>query len=44
MDENILNDRVSKGEDENLGASFIKDIYEFIHQNSIKRQEKIMNE
>ena len=42
--ENILNDRVSKGEDENLSADFIKDIYEFIHQNSIKRQEQIMNE
>lgn len=42
--ENILNDRVSKGEDENLSPEFIKDIYEFIHQNSIKRQEKIMNE
>ncbi len=42
--ENILNDRVSKGEDENLSAEFIKDIYEFIHQNSIKRQEQIMNE
>lgn len=41
--ENILNDRVSKGEDENLSADFIKDIYEYIHQNSIKRQEKIMN-
>ncbi len=42
--ENILNDRVSKGEDENLSADFVKSIYEFIHQNSIKRQEKIMNE
>lgn len=42
--ENILNDRVSKGEDENLSAEFVKTIYEFIHQNSIKRQEKIMNE
>jgi len=42
--ENILNDKVSKGEDENLSAEFVKTIYEFIHQNSIKRQEKIMNE
>lgn len=42
--ENILNDRVSKGEEENLSAEFVKTIYEFIHQNSIKRQEKIMNE
>ncbi len=42
--ENILNDRVAKGEDENLSGDFVKDIFEFIHQNSIKRQEKIMNE
>jgi len=42
--ENILNDKVAKGEDENLSADFVKSIYEFIHQNSIKRQEKIMNE
>lgn len=42
--ENILNDRVSKGEEENLNADFVKTIYEFIHQNSIKRQEEIMNE
>jgi chorismate mutase len=42
--ENILNDKISKGEDENLSAEFVKTIYEFIHQNSIKRQEKIMNE
>ncbi len=42
--ENILNDKVSKGEDENLSAEFVKTIYEFIHQNSIMRQEKIMNE
>jgi len=42
--EQILNDRIAKGEDENLGADFVKKIYEFIHQNSIKRQEKIMNE
>lgn len=42
--ENILNDRVSKGEEENLSPEFVKTIYEFIHQNSIKRQEKIMNE
>ncbi len=42
--ENILNDRVTKGEDENLSPDFIKDIFEFIHQNSIKRQEKIMND
>lgn len=42
--ENILSDRVNKGEDENLSPEFIKDIYEFIHQNSIQRQEKIMNE
>ncbi len=42
--ENILNDRVNKGEDENLSADFVKDIFEYIHQNSIKRQEKIMNE
>ncbi len=42
--ENILNDRVAKGEDENLSADFVKDIFEFIHQNSIKRQEKIMND
>ncbi len=42
--EDILNDKVSKGEDENLSAEFVKTIYEFIHQNSIKRQEKIMNE
>ena len=42
--ESILNDRVNKGEDENLSADFVKDVFEFIHQNSIKRQEKIMNE
>ncbi len=42
--ENILNDKVTKGEEENLSADFVKEIYEFIHQNSIKRQEKIMNE
>ncbi len=42
--EKILNDRVNKGEDENLSPDFVKDIFEFIHQNSIKRQEKIMNE
>ena len=42
--ENILNDRIAKGEDENLSGDFVKDIFEFIHQNSIKRQEKIMNE
>ncbi len=42
--ENILNDRVAKGEDENLSPDFVKDIFEFIHQNSIKRQEKIMND
>ncbi|MCF6360010.1 MAG: bifunctional 3-deoxy-7-phosphoheptulonate synthase/chorismate mutase type II [Cyclobacteriaceae bacterium] len=42
--ESILNDRVAKGEDENLSPDFVKDIFEFIHQNSIKRQEKIMND
>ncbi len=42
--ENILNDRASKGEEENLHPDFVKSIYEIIHQNSIARQERIMNE
>ena len=29
--ENILNDRIAKGEDENLQGEFVKDIFEFIH-------------
>lgn len=41
--EQILNDRVEKGEKFNLNSDFVKYIYEYIHQNSIKRQEKIMN-
>lgn len=42
--EKILNDRASKGEEENLNVNFVKAIYEIIHQNSISRQERIMNE
>jgi len=41
--EQLLNDRIKKGERQSLNPEFVKAIFEQVHQNSIRRQEVIMN-
>ncbi|MCB9034694.1 MAG: bifunctional 3-deoxy-7-phosphoheptulonate synthase/chorismate mutase type II [Chitinophagales bacterium] len=40
----IVKDRIVKGEEKQLSERFVKHIFEAIHQESISNQEKIMNE
>lgn len=39
----LLEDRMTKGEELGLGADYIKAIYEIIHQESIRQQSDLMN-
>ena len=39
----MLEDRILQAKNKNINPDFIKGIFEVIHQNSIKRQEAIMN-
>jgi chorismate mutase len=39
----LMNDRIAQGKKFLLKEDFVKELYEMIHQNSIKRQTEIMN-
>ena len=40
----LMNDRIDQGKKFLLKEEFVKEMYEMIHQNSIRRQTEIMNE
>ncbi|MFY0654419.1 MAG: bifunctional 3-deoxy-7-phosphoheptulonate synthase/chorismate mutase type II [Cyclobacteriaceae bacterium] len=40
----LMNDRIDQGKKFHLKEDFVKELYEMIHENSIRRQTQIMNE
>jgi chorismate mutase len=39
----IVNDRISKGSKKELTEDFVKELFEAVHQESIRHQTKVMN-